>query len=132
LTTSALIDTSVLIARESGRALNAELFPDELKVSVITIAELTAGVHAAATTDIRARRLATLESISSLEPLPVDAAAAREWARLRYRLTEAGRRLNVNYLWIASIALAHGMPVLTQDDDFDVLADLGGPEVIRV
>ncbi|TAL41466.1 MAG: type II toxin-antitoxin system VapC family toxin [Salinibacterium sp.] len=127
-----MIDTSVLIARESGRPLNAALFPEELTVSVITIAELTASVHAAATTDIRARRLATLDSISSLEPLPVDAVAAREWARLRYRLAEAGRRLNVNDLWIASIALAHGLPVLTQDSDFDVLGGLGGPEVIAV
>jgi predicted nucleic acid-binding protein len=62
----------------------------------------------------------------------VDAAAAHEWARLRHRLALAGRRINVNDLWIASIAVSRGLPVVTQDNDFEVLADLGGPAVIRV
>jgi hypothetical protein len=26
----------------------------------------------------------------------------------------------------------HGLPVVTQDNDYEVLADLGGPAVIRV
>jgi predicted nucleic acid-binding protein len=129
---TALIDTSVLIAPESGRPLDASLLPAELQVCVITIAELEAGIHAARDTDTRATRMATLESISSLEPLPVDAAAAHEWARLRHRLALAGRRINVNDLWIASIAVSRGLPVVTQDNDFEVLADLGGPAVIRV
>jgi predicted nucleic acid-binding protein len=112
--------------------LHAASLPEELKVSVITIAELTAGIHAAETTDIRALRLATLDSISSLQALPVDEVAAREWARMRHRLAETGRRINVNDLWIASIAIAHGLSVVTQDNDFDALEGLGGPEVIRV
>ncbi|WP_291473578.1 hypothetical protein [Corynebacterium sp.] len=43
---------------------------------------------------------------------------------------EAGRRINVNDLWIASIAAANGLPVYTQDRDFDPLAELGELEVI--
>jgi predicted nucleic acid-binding protein len=130
--TVGLLDTSVLIALESGRGLESSALPDELRVSVITIAELHAGVHAAADTDTRALRMATLDSISSLEPLPVDELAAREWARLRYRLHEVKRRIPVNDLWIAAIALTHGLPVVTRDDDYEVLAGLGGPAVIRV
>jgi predicted nucleic acid-binding protein len=38
-----LADTTVFIAREAGRALQVELLPDEIAVSVITIAELRAG-----------------------------------------------------------------------------------------
>ncbi len=127
-----LLDTSVLIALESGRELDAAKLPDELRVSVITIAELQVGIHAAADTETRAARMATLDSISSLEPLHVNAAAAHEWARMRHRLALAGRRINVNDLWIAAIAVAHRLPVVTQDHDYDALSDLGGPELVRV
>ncbi|MEJ7894498.1 MAG: hypothetical protein WKF94_17845, partial [Solirubrobacteraceae bacterium] len=48
--------------------------------------------------DIRARRLATLESIADVEVLAIDADVAAEWARLRVHLAQAGRRVNVNDL----------------------------------
>jgi len=128
----ALLDTSVFIAAESGRPHDASRVPTDVAVSVITFAELLAGVHAARDTETRARRLATLDSVGALAPLPVNEAAAREWARLRFRLAEAQRRIPVNDLWIAAIALAHGLPVVTQDRDYEVLEGLGGPEVIVV
>ncbi len=127
-----LLDTSVFIASETGRPLDDTLLPSESWVSVITLAELRAGVLAARDTEIRARRLATLEAATGIAALSVDETAAAHWARLRYRLHEAGRRANVNDLWIASIALAHGMPVITQDADYEVLEGLSGPGVIRV
>ena len=128
----ALLDTSVFIASETGRTLDTSRFPAEIAVSVITIAELLAGVHAALVTETRARRLTTLDSLSTLTPLPVDETAAREWARMRFRLAEKQRRMNINDLWIAAIALAHGLPIVTQDRDYDILEGLGGPEVIAV
>lgn len=127
-----LLDTSVFIADESGRELNSSLLPTESFVSVVTLAELQVGVLAAKDTDTRARRMRTLEVAGIIEPLQVDAAAAAEWARLRYRLHEAGLRANINDLWIASIALARGLPVITQDGDFEALRDLGGPAVVYV
>lgn len=127
-----LLDTSVLIARESGRPLDLAALPEQAAISVVTIAELHAGVLAAGTTSTRARRLATLEAVSVVEALPVTSEAARWWAELRVRLAEEGRRAKVNDLWIAAVALANGMDVVTQDDDFDVIADVGGPAVIRV
>jgi predicted nucleic acid-binding protein len=99
---------------------------------VITRAELQAGILAARDAATRSRRLATLDAIGILELLPVDAAAASHWATLRVQLAEHGRRSNVNDLWIASVALANGLPVVTQDDDFDVLAEVGALEVVRV
>ena len=38
----------------------------------------------------------------------------------------------MNDLWIAAIARANNLPVVTQDDDFDALADLGLLTVIKV
>lgn len=128
----AVLDTSVLIARESGRPLDADSLPEETTVCVITLAELHAGVLAAISTSTRARRLSTLGAASTVEALPVTAEAARRWAELRVRLAELGRRAKVNDLWIAAVALANGMDVVTQDDDFDVIEEAGGPVVIRV
>lgn len=127
-----LLDTNVFIAQERSRSLVIESLPDEGFISVITLAELQAGVLAAVNTEVRATRLETLEAVSALEPLTVTAPAAAQWARLRVRLAEEGRKLNVNDLWIASVALANDMPVVTQDNDFDVLADLALIDLIRV
>jgi predicted nucleic acid-binding protein len=126
------LDTSVLIATESGRPLDTNALPDEVFISVVTIAELQAGVLAAADTATRARRLATLDSVAGLEALPIDVVAAGHWATLRVRLAEERRRVNVNDLWIAAVAAANDLAVVTQDSDYDALEAVGGPRVIRI
>ncbi|MDQ2622303.1 MAG: type II toxin-antitoxin system VapC family toxin [Actinomycetota bacterium] len=127
-----LLDTSVLVATESGRPLNFSLLPDESSISPITIGELRAGVLAATTLETKALRTSTLLAADGFELLPIDEAVANAWALLRTHLAEAGRRLNVNDLWIAATAVANRIPVYTQDDDFQPLAGAPGLEVIRV
>jgi predicted nucleic acid-binding protein len=124
-----LADTTVFIARESGRSLEADSLPDEVGVSVITIGELRAGVLAAADVGTRDRRLATLTHALALEPIPVDGSVAESWARLRLLLRDSQQRMPVNDSWIAATALALGVPVVTQDDDY---ADVPGLAVIKV
>lgn len=127
-----LLDTSVFIALEIGRPIQGELLPEESAISSITVGELQAGVLAASDTAVRARRLATLEAVSDIEVLTVDETVAASWALLRVHLAESGRRLNVNDLWIAATALAHQIPVITQDDDFDPVNGVGGLQVTQV
>jgi predicted nucleic acid-binding protein len=127
-----LLDTSVFIALESGRPLDEQRIPDETAVSVVTLAELQAGVLAAADVDVRARRLATLEAVGDIELIDIDESAARTWARMRVHLVEIGRRVNVNDLWIAAVAASRGLPVVTQDDDFDPVEGVAGLQVVRV
>lgn len=126
-----LLDTSVFIARES-RDLDLDGLPDEVAVSVITHAELSAGVLAAKDVETRARRLVTLTAVADLHPLPIDTSVAEAWAKIRVQLALAKRRANVNDMWIAATALALDVPVVTQDADFDVMAELTGLAVVRV
>ncbi len=70
--------------------------------------------------------------MAELHPLPVDTAVADEWARLRLLLAAAGRRVTVNDTWIAATALAHDVPVVTQDTDYEALAELSDLRVIPV
>jgi hypothetical protein len=127
--TRGLLDTSVLTARKNSRPLTGAALPQQLAVSVVTIAELRAGVLAATDVATRDARLETLTFALSLEPIPVDEDVASAWARLRVELREAGRRMPVNDSWIAATALALGIPVVTQDDDY---VEVAGLRVIQV
>jgi predicted nucleic acid-binding protein len=127
--TDGLADTSVFIASELGRPLRAELLPDRLAVSVVTIGELRAGVLAAADLATRDQRLGTLTAALTLDPAPIDEDVANAWARLRVTLRDLGLRMPVNDSWIAATALALGVPVVTQDDDY---VEVPGLPVIHV
>ena len=124
----ALADTSVFIALEGKRRL-AGPPPRRIAVSVITVGELRLGVLAAEDGPTRARRLETLSRAEALDPLPVDARVARTWAALRLALRDAGKRIPLNDSWIAATAIALGLPVASQDADYD---EVPGLEVIRV
>lgn len=124
----ALADTSLFIAREQGRPMLADP-PARLLVSWITIAELHAGVLVANTPTERSLRAITLHQVKGLEALPVDRAVAYAWAHLRAAAQEAKRRLTGNDLLIAATAIAHGLPLVTQDRDY---VDVPGLDVVRV
>ena len=123
-----LLDTSVFIADEMGRARSA--LPSVASISVITIAELHLGVLMADAPDIRARRLRTLSSVEALfEPLPIDAGVAVVFAGLVAEARRKGRRPKIMDTWIAATAVRHRLPVYTQDDDFESIPQV---RVVRV
>jgi len=124
----ALADTSVFIALEQERP-PAGSPPQSVVVSAITVGELRLGVLAAGDGPTRARRLETLERALAFEPLPVDGRVAGAWAALRLALRDEGRRMPLNDSWIAATAIAHRIPVVSQDADYDRIPGL---EVIRV
>lgn len=124
----ALADTSLFIAQEQERPV-AGAPPELIAVSIVTIAELRLGVLVAADGPTRARRLETLTRAEALEPLPVDRSVATAWAVLRLALRDAGKRMPLNDSWIAATALAKGIPVVSQDADYD---GVPGLEVLRV
>lgn len=105
------------------------MLPDELAVSIVTIAELRAGVLAASDVNRRDRRLATLTSALGMDPVPIDDAVAGAWAKLRVVLRGRGQRMPVNDSWIAATGVSLGVAVVTQDDDY---VDLPGLDVIRI
>lgn len=124
-----LADTTVFIAQESGRPIKTDLLPDEIGVTVVTIGELRAGVLAATDVETRDRRLATFTQALALEPTPIDEPVAESWAKLRLLLRDTGQRMPVNDSWIAAAAMAYGVPVITQDEDY---ANIPGLDVIKI
>jgi predicted nucleic acid-binding protein len=120
---TALADTSVFIAVEQSRS-RSDQPPERISVSVITIGELRLGVLAATDASARALRLETLTRAEALEPIPIDTEVAHTWAALRIALRDGGKRMPLNDSWIAAIALANHLPVVTQDDDYDGIPGL--------
>ena len=117
-----LLDTSVFIAREGGRAI-AKL-PDRVALSVITIGELQLGVLNAHDSATRSRRADTLALARAADPIPVSEAVMVSWARLVADCRAAGvhRAVKLTDALIAATAIEHGLPVVTQDADFDQIA----------
>ena len=122
----------MFISIEQGRPLRHEAIPDAGAISIVTKAELRAGILGAKDIATRDRRLGTLDAVANIVVLPVDERVARAWAQMRAYLAAAERRVNINDMWIAATAAAHEIPVLTQDGDFDALSGVAGLTVIPV
>jgi len=73
-----------------------------------------------------------VQSIADVELLTIDEGVAKSWALLRVHLASEQRRLNVSDLWAAATGLAHGIPVVTRDDDFGPVEGVAGLRVVRV
>jgi predicted nucleic acid-binding protein len=123
-----LLDTNIVILRT--RIDPAEL-PDEMAITAITLAELSAGPHdvrgndeqsAYDATIERARRMEVLQRAEhEFDPIPFDAEAARIYGRVAAAVIAAGRkpRRRALDLMIASIAIAESLPLYTTNpDDF--------------
>lgn len=125
----ALADTSVFIGLEAAR-FDASRFADfEWGISVVSLGELRLGVLQATDPQVASRRLSTYQLAQQFQPLPVDEAVSDAWALLVSRLRQAGRKVPVNDSWIAATAIANGVPIVTQDSDYDAMPDV---EVIRI
>ena len=64
------------------------------------------------------------EHLPDFEILPVTAATAIVYARLRGALKRLGRPIPANDAWIAALALEHQQPILSRDEHFDAVAGL--------
>ncbi len=119
-----LLDTSVFIARETGRPLGE--LPERVAVSVVTIGELHLGVLAAPDDQTRARRADTLALARMADPIPITEATMVIWARLVLDCRTAGltRAVKLTDSLIAATAIDRGLPVVTRDVDFDGIAEV--------
>jgi hypothetical protein len=124
--TSGLLDTSVVIDWHDPAVLDA--LPDEMAISAVTMAELAAGPHLAGTRREAALRQARLQEVEAvMEPIPLDAAAARSYGLVVAAVARKGRKPRSRFadLLIAATAHANGVELYTRNArDFAGLEDL--------
>jgi predicted nucleic acid-binding protein len=123
-----LLDTSVVIDLDK---IVADVLPEHVAVSAVTMAELAAGPAAAGDLAERARRQDRLQRAeAAFDPLPLDIEAARAYGRIYSAARAHGRnpRRRLADLFIASIALATDLPLVTRN-----IADFAGlDELVEV
>ena len=124
-----MAETYVFIELEAARFDGGRFADYEWGVSAVTLGELRLGVLQAQNPEAASRRLSTYQLAQRFEALAMDEAASDAWAHLISRLRAAGRQDPVNDSWIAATAIAHGVPIVTQDSDYDAMPDV---EVIRI
>jgi len=119
-----LLDTSVLIDLDSAAAL-----PTDASISALSLAELTAGPHAAADAAERARRQQRIQATeASFDALPFDDACARAYGGVFAAIAGAGRKprgRRMVDLLIAATAIAHDLALYTHNPrDLDGLEEM--------
>jgi predicted nucleic acid-binding protein len=125
-----LLDTSVVIAAVN-RELPAQILPaQDGAISALTLCELHHGVLFASD-EQRFKRLLALDIAQrTFDSLPVDQRVAPWFGRLMAEGRRAtGARPDSGDALIAATALAHDLPILTRDRDFEAFQ---GVEVLRV
>jgi predicted nucleic acid-binding protein len=117
-----MLDTNIVILR---KWIDPAELPDEMAISAITLAELSAGPHEVRRNDEqdvydehaeRARRLEILQRAENeFDPVPFDAEAARIFGRVAAAVIALGRkpRARIADLMIAATAIAEGLPLFT-------------------
>lgn len=122
-----LLDTDWTIHCLNGadRFVNrvAELEPDGLSLSIISLAELLEGVFGANDPPTREAELDAF--LRRLDVLPIDPEVARIFAIQRHRLRREGRLFGDLDLLIAATAIRHDLILLTNNRrHFDRIPDL--------
>ena len=121
-----ILDTSIIIDLD---LIDPNDLPNEVAVTSITMAELTAGPHATDDASERARRQDRLQRAeAAFDPLPFDAAAARAYGRVYAAVISQGRKVRgarAVDLLIAAVACSVELPLYTRNPaDFRALDDL--------
>ena len=128
--TRGLLDTNIVILRH---AIDPDQLPDDMAISAITLAELSAGVHLvsgdhAEAIEERARRSDVLQRAENeFDPIPFETESARVFGRISAAVQARGRtpRRRIADLMIASIAAAAELPLYTTNPaDFDGLDNI--------
>jgi len=125
----AVADTSIFIGLEAMHFDPGRFSGFEWGISAITLGELRLGVLQATDPESASRRLSTYQLAQRFEALAVDEQVSDAWALLVSRLRAAGRKVPINDSWIAATAIAHGVPIVTHDADYDAMPDV---EVIKI
>ncbi len=122
----ALLDTSVVVDIDS---IDEAELPVECSISTITLAELSAGLHAVMDSAQRAARQVALQYVeSTFQSVPFDSEAARAYGRIYAAVRAAGQKPRggraVDF-FIAATALSRALPLFTRNAvDFTAVANL--------
>ena len=115
-----LLDTSAYSALQRGRQpiLDVMRRSETVSVSAVVLGELYSGFRAGNRWAESTRQLAQFLSKPSVRVLNVTEETALRYAEVDVHLRRKGRPIPRNDVWVAAVALEHGLQLLTLDVHF--------------
>lgn len=119
-----LLDTDIVIAifSKDPAVLQRLTNTTEILIPSIVIGELYFGALKSTRTKENIAKIEEFARNSSI--LSCDAETAKTYGATKHRLKEKGLPVPENDLWIAAIALQHGLALVSRDTHFKVVDDL--------
>ena len=119
-----LLDTNIVIAlfaQEAG-VLKQLAEAEEVFLPSVVLGELYYGARKSAKAEANVRRVDELAGRSAV--LVCDGETAQHYGEVKDLLRAKGRPLPENDIWVAAVALQHGLTLVTRDAHFDEIAPL--------
>lgn len=119
-----LLDTNIVIALFAGEPSVRRHFDRASSVflSSVVIGELYYGACASGRKAANLQRVHDFVIVSDV--LVCDAQTARHYGDVKYGLRQKGSPIPENDMWIATLALQHGLIVVSRDAHFDEVTGL--------
>jgi len=113
-----LLDTNVVIGLFANEAEITRLLEiaDETFIPSVVLGELYYGAHKSSRASENLARLDAFAAQSAVLACTVD--TARHYGEVKHRLRLKGRPIPENDVWVAAIAVQHGLTLLTRDTHF--------------
>ena len=113
-----MLDTNIIVYAKNSRPEEvlkklSQYKPEELCISSIAMAELEYGV--CNSSKPLQNKLALIAFLSSIEIIPFDANAAKEYGEIRYNLKTKGELIGANDMLIAAHAKSLGYTLVTNN-----------------
>ena len=121
-----LLDTNRLSDALAQRAEVLDVLEavDAISIPVIALGEIRAGFLRGRRAAENQTRLQWLLSQPGVEAMSVSPATTHHYAEIHRALRSKGKPIPTNDLWIAALAVQHGLVVYTRDRHFDVVPGL--------
>ena len=118
-----LLDTNAIIALFSGdKQVSARLAEAEAFVPSTALGELYYGARKSSRS---LQNVAKIEEFAAAsQVIACDAVTAWIYGETKNRLHSQGRPIPENDLWIAAVAIQHGLTLVTRDNHFDDVDNL--------
>ncbi len=121
-----LVDTNRLsdVLSEVEEVLDALERAESVYIPAIALGEIRSGFLRGKRAADNERRLTWFLSQNGVTTVGVDAPVSHRYAALHHALRLKGRPIPTNDLWIAAIAMEHGLVLYTRDAHFEAVPGL--------
>lgn len=121
---SYLLDTNIVIAFFANESLIVQAVNQVEQVSVpsIVLGELYFGALRSGRVVTNLARIEALTQHTAI--VPCDDDTAKHYGRIKHELQLRGRPLPENDIWIAAVALQHGLTLVSRDRHFEEITGL--------